>query len=373
MSGINHSDIPMGLRTNSQIPLEWDSSVKNEGILAYLGENNQLAFTYEKGKTFFCADENTRWEWREPKFSGEQGLMPQNFVYPTGLTPVNEINYSGLAYNFFPYNVANTVNYQLLVDSLNITLGWKKGKPSATKTKEQLPKGITNYPDASQAIFKRTGYIGYLDPKVSDNELVYDDYVQGVDTYVAKVIEADILNLIVDIADFDKIKNYQPKLVFSRYTPSRIKHTNHPKEKAPGVYFPERTIKTGKYRISKAENPARPNYLPLSVPYNVVDFGQEHYFSIDSKYIMNPDNENPIITPRGIGKKNFNFNKNKVTERNYLEYYTYLYMETQIEITVSGIKYLSVPLSRFKMQCCIKFQSASDLGNFRTEIRYKHV
>lgn len=373
MPQVNYSDINAGIRTVSQIALEWDSSVKNEAVLAYLGVNNELAYTYQKGKLFYCADEQSRWEWRSPLTEDEQGLMPEHFVYPAGLEDVNEINYSEQAYNFFPYNVSNTVNFQQLVDSLYINLGWKKGQPYVVKDPSELPSGVTNYPQAENVVYSRTGTIGYKEPFVDGGIVNFPSFIDGIE-YPAQLITANVLNLIVDIKDFDKIKNYQPKLLFSRYTPSRIKKTPIPVEISPGNFFPQRTIKTGKYRIDSNENLLRINRIPLNNSYNVIDFGQEHYFSVNKNFQMNPAT-GPKVMPRGIGKKNMNFNNNKVSVNNpdYLEYSAYLYLELHVQITVEGINYLSVPLSRFKMQCVIKYPDENDKLTYTSEIRYKHV
>jgi hypothetical protein len=94
------NDIPVGLRVPSQIPLDAKVYKLSQADLAYLGPSSNLAYTYFKGMIAYCALEQTRWEWREPKFVGEVGLLPTNFLYPINLI-IFGIDYSSKAYNFF--------------------------------------------------------------------------------------------------------------------------------------------------------------------------------------------------------------------------------------------------------------------------------
>ena len=98
MTGVN--DIPVGLRTPSQIPLDAKVYKLSQADLANLGLGNNLAYTYFKGMIAYCALEQTRWEWREPNFIGEVGLLPTNFLYPSNLI-IFGIVYSSKSYNFF--------------------------------------------------------------------------------------------------------------------------------------------------------------------------------------------------------------------------------------------------------------------------------
>jgi hypothetical protein len=95
------NDIPVGLRIPSQIPLDAKVYKLSQADLAYLGPSSNLAYTYFKGMIAYCALEQTRWEWREPKFVGEVGLLPTNFLYPSNLI-IFGIDYSQKSYNFFP-------------------------------------------------------------------------------------------------------------------------------------------------------------------------------------------------------------------------------------------------------------------------------
>lgn len=96
------SNIPTGLKITSQIPLNVKEYCLNESTLSYLGVDDNLAYTYHKGITILCIEQNTIWQWREV-LPGEEntGLIPVDFTYPSDLEDVYGINYSGKTYNFF--------------------------------------------------------------------------------------------------------------------------------------------------------------------------------------------------------------------------------------------------------------------------------
>lgn len=106
---MSYSNIPTGLKTLSQIPLNTKGNVFSEEILQNLGVNNNLAFTYEKGLIVYCSLEGSRYIWEEV-LSGEEntGLLSIDFTYPNGLV-VNNIDYSNKKYNFFKLNRSGDV------------------------------------------------------------------------------------------------------------------------------------------------------------------------------------------------------------------------------------------------------------------------
>ena len=99
MSTIN---IPAGLKIQTQIPLNVKEWVKDEATLAYLGIDDNLAFTYHDQIEIFCLEEKTKYVWREVQEGEENtGLIPLDFTYPLDLPETYNINYSGKTYNFF--------------------------------------------------------------------------------------------------------------------------------------------------------------------------------------------------------------------------------------------------------------------------------
>jgi hypothetical protein len=99
---MDFTNIPTGLKTQTQIPLNSKEWVLNEATLAYLGIDNNLAFTYHDQQIFNCLEEKTKYVWREVE-NGEEntGLIPLDFTYPNNLPTTYGINYSGKKYNFF--------------------------------------------------------------------------------------------------------------------------------------------------------------------------------------------------------------------------------------------------------------------------------
>lgn len=104
----DYSNIPLGLKITTQIPLDVKSYVTNEATLKDLGSGNNLAFTYYKGAIFYCVEEGTRYQWREV-VGAEAGLMASNYTYPPNVVAFG-ITYSNKAYNFFPILISGQLN-----------------------------------------------------------------------------------------------------------------------------------------------------------------------------------------------------------------------------------------------------------------------
>src|SRR6478609_8620434 len=100
---MDYVNLPLGLRVQTQIPLNVKEYALSEEALTDLGPSNNLAYTYTQGLVVYCVEEGTRWEWREPLLD-EEGLLPTDFIYPDGLVTFG-IDYSNKAFNFFPYSV----------------------------------------------------------------------------------------------------------------------------------------------------------------------------------------------------------------------------------------------------------------------------
>lgn len=98
-----YNDIPVGLRVPSNLPLDAKLWVKSKTEISSLGINDNLAYTYYKGMRIYCANEKEIYEWMPVVEGNLRGLIPllfSAFTYPLGYN-VNDINYSGIAYNLF--------------------------------------------------------------------------------------------------------------------------------------------------------------------------------------------------------------------------------------------------------------------------------
>lgn len=111
---MDYSNIPTGLKINSQIPLDVKGYALNEATLAYLGVDDNLAFTYHEGLRVVCIEERKVYEWREVGVGEENtGLVAVDFTYPSDLPEVYGIDYSNRTFNFF---LVETVTLQTLED-----------------------------------------------------------------------------------------------------------------------------------------------------------------------------------------------------------------------------------------------------------------
>jgi len=98
---MDYTNKSLGLRVQTQIPLDIKQYSISEDTLKNLGSNNNLAYTYIQGLIVYCIQEGTRWEWREV-IGVEIGLISTNFTYPNG-TITFGIDYSNRNFNFFPF------------------------------------------------------------------------------------------------------------------------------------------------------------------------------------------------------------------------------------------------------------------------------
>ena len=340
MIGVN--DIPVGLRTPSQIPLDAKVYKLSQADLINLGPGNNLAYTYFKGMIAYCAQEQTRWEWRELNSPGEVGLMPSNFTYPSGLT-VFGINYSNKVYNFFqvtgstpPPPPASLTPFEIL-NQLQMSFDWKKGSvQDYTRVPADMPQGVTNNQHT------RNGFVGYDKPIEVAGNVVHPQYTLGISPQDTKLIEAYIYNLGVKIKDFSSIADYNPVLVISKYKNSMAKAPNTGTPSYPPVSWSK-----GSYKFTQDNDTVRLTRVPIQASYQVIDFGQEHYFrtsrSFQSSPVFQAAYTDPLLRTRGCKRHNHQLTPLKNFSK------AFVYLQFHIEITVEGSTYLSAPLGRLKM------------------------
>lgn len=110
---MDYTNIPTGLKITSQIPLNVKEWCKNKATLAYLGVDNNLAFTYHDQLIVNCLEEKSKYIWREVQPGEENtGLVPLDFTYPLNLPETYNINYSGKTYNFFEIDLTGPAGPQ---------------------------------------------------------------------------------------------------------------------------------------------------------------------------------------------------------------------------------------------------------------------
>jgi hypothetical protein len=121
---MDYTNIPTGLKITTQIPLNVKEFCKDEATLAYLGVDDNLAFTYHDQLEVLCLAEKSIYVWREVQVGEENtGLVPLDFTYPTGLSNLYDINYSGKKYNFFLKEYITTDTLQDLIKIENVGTG----------------------------------------------------------------------------------------------------------------------------------------------------------------------------------------------------------------------------------------------------------
>ena len=123
----DYKNIPLGLRTQTQIPLDVKEYIQNESLLSNLGVNGQLAYTYTKGLVVYCIEESTRWEWTEVKPGLEDtGLINQDFIYPDNHIAFG-IDYSNKRYNFVKVTSGSdqdNIVKQIIIDETTLPLNY---------------------------------------------------------------------------------------------------------------------------------------------------------------------------------------------------------------------------------------------------------
>lgn len=116
----NFVNIPLGLKTTTQIPLNIKEFAGSEALLKDLGLDNNLAFTYHKDLEVTCLAEGTKWRWREVQLGEENtGLLDTDFTYPSDLIAFG-IDYSNKKYNFF--NINNDGSETKINSGTNVTI-----------------------------------------------------------------------------------------------------------------------------------------------------------------------------------------------------------------------------------------------------------
>lgn len=284
---------------------------------------------------------------------------------------------------------------------LEMSFDWKDSDNfNDIKVPTDLPYKVTD------SKYKRNGFIGHIKPYENPTGQVFHPQINydGSGFIDPILLEADIFNLGIKIKDFDKIKDYSPVVVISKYLPTK-KHTTQnpmpiPNTSNPIEYFPNTTYKKGSFKFSSDNDNIRLTRVPIQAQYQVIDFGQEHYFRTSKAF--------QVSKSLGGGKHEFILEtrgaKNRYSQartpyavadagylgKNYSSSSAFVYLQFHIEITVNGKTYLSKPLGRLKMiasldtpargtkvidnEAIVPYDYMEEYGtNTRIKIRYKHT
>lgn len=255
---------------------------------------------------------------------------------------------------------------------LEMSFDWKNSDDFNTvKLPTDTPSGVTD------SIYKRNGFIGYLKPlQVPVGQVQHPDYYNGTSMVSPILIEADIYNLGIKIKDFDKIKDYSPVVVISKYLPTR-KHSVNSPSPIPGTsnpieYFPNNTYKKSSFKFTNDNDQVRVTRVPIQAQYQVVDFGQEHYFKTSKNFQFSKSlgggQPEYVFETRGAKKR---YSQCKVPYNNAeagdtgkfitVTSRAFVYLQFHIEIEVDGVKHISPALGRLKMIASIDTPSQDTL------------
>jgi hypothetical protein len=275
---------------------------------------------------------------------------------------------------------------------ISMSFDWKDSRNILRKKPQSPTLGVTDN------VYRRGGFIGCGKPylNTTTNEVIHPP----VNEKKPVLIEADIYNLGIKIQGFEKIKDYNPVVVISKYTPTIKKHTYNP-ELIPGSqleYFPETTYRKGSFKFSKDKDPVRLTRVPIKKGYQVIDFGQEHYFRTSQGFQSYPslggEAFRKILETRGT-KKRYSQSRQTYAQgeagfsgKRYNLDSAFVYLQFHIEITVGEEKFISPALGKLKMVASlpssaikpidfkpgsvVQYDYIKDSKEF-TKIRFKHT
>lgn len=255
--------------------------------------------------------------------------------------------------------------FRFTLDSVKLNLNWKNGDAKGLKSLNTNTVGIQD------GVYNRNGYI-------SANKIVVNEFGEVV--YLNKAgnpteediwYVKDISNLVVNIDDvsWEDIKRHKPFIQITRYK-------NSAKKGSENIIFtggsPTNNWRHSGFKLNK-ENPVyRPNEISLKRKYQIIDFGQEHYFLINRMSGIAKQTPKRVV-PRGLTKRFFS----RFASPNNINSFVlkcWMYLEFQIGIELDGQIILSKPLQRLKMTLDIE---TLDDGVIYTEhvnsIKFKYV
>ena len=250
---------------------------------------------------------------------------------------------------------------------LEMSFDWKNSDDFNTvKLPTDMPSRVTD------SVYKRNGFIGHSKPKVFSGQVQHPNLKSGKPI----LIEADIYNLGIKVKDFDKVKDYSPVVVISKYMPTRKNYTDNPAPipGSPLEYFPKSTYRKAGFRFSNDNDAVRLTRVPIQAQYQVIDFGQEHYFRTSLEFqvekALGGGKPQYIFETRGAKQRysqcKLPYSIAEAGDRGKFQTVTsraFVYLQFHIEIEVDGVKHISPALGKLKMIASID-TPARDVSRF---------
>lgn len=261
----------------------------------------------------FTADDATITQYLFNPGKGTYGFGNLQLVNSTMFTPI-----------LVP--VGGVVTPDVLVNTIGLTMYKKKReKFNYTRTQELLPEGQTSFAT-------RNGFIANTLP-IANSSTNQVEFTVGETLY-----ETKIQNLWLKIEGWDRIKDYNPQIVLTRY--------RYTANKGQDNLFPSGGLhyRKGGYKLNNGIVPLgdgsplllRPAKVPITTGYPIIDFGQEHYFKAKDEGL------NTQMLSRGNSKHNKSAKSGGLIP--------YIYFELRVQITVDSVDYMSKGLMRFRME-----------------------
>lgn len=186
--------------------------------------------------------------------------------------------------------------------------------------------------------------------------------------------------------------------------PTRKNYTDNPSPipNDPLNYFPNSTYRKAGFRFSNDNDTVRLTRVPIQAQYQVIDFGQEHYFRTSKEFqnqkSLGGGKVELIFETRGAKQRysqcKLPYNIAEAGDTGKFQTTTsraFVYLQFHIEIEVDGIKHISPPLGKLKMiasidtpaQDTLRFKEGDIIPydylfseyeiNQRTKISFKHT
>jgi|688.fasta_scaffold00217_18 hypothetical protein len=207
---------------------------------------------------------------------------------------------------------------QQLIDSMNLKISWKNGDTTKTKTPSEYSIGVQN-----AWVFTRNGFL-YSNKQQAG--LQYDGVrIKSIEKPIVNI--DNIKNLLINVKDFSKIKDFSPKLVITKYKPSKSK----------GVGSENNDWRIAGFKDSKQNNPFKPSRITLLGIDNIIDFGQEYYFYKSS---------NNRLEAKGVGGR-YSIDNRRTSRLDTPS--AYIYIQLGLSITINGKEYISKYSTTLKM------------------------
>jgi hypothetical protein len=286
-------------------------------------------------------------------------------------------------------NVTINEKLQIIANSSNLELKWKNRDRFYYKKPEQNTVGVQD------SIYTRNGFIGYVEPTLDEFggvRYITDSKVKGGAVPAKKgkaqavpfseernLWEIDLINNLVinlDKKTWNYIKDLKPFIQITRYKNSKNKGAENVNFTG-GVEKNINHTSTSGFKVNKKAPAFRPSKIYINSNFQVIDFGQEHYFRTD-QYFSRGETGGILNRVKARGLLNrfdttFQSNKPYQNEK-MITKKSWIYLEFSIGFEYNKTEIISKPLNRLKMTFTLE-DGNGDNGYVKrlNSIKFKYV